>query len=120
MGKSERRLLQGGAKGADDGNVHDGSQVEVTRHQRAGRVRDGVQVLEWFFLRAGGALAPFDNLLKMTDLFPAEMPHSYSFTYNVKSLNAGWLAGPATVKAGPAGERDTGQQESKASLKAGR
>lgn len=73
-----------------------------------------------FFLRVGGALAPFDNLLKMTDIFPAEMPRSYSFTYYAKSLNAGWLAGPATVKAGLAGERDTGQQESKASLKAGR
>lgn len=36
----------------------------------------------------GGALAPFDGLTKMTDLFPAEMPHSYSFTYEAKTPNA--------------------------------
>lgn len=53
MGKSERWLLQGGAKGANDGKVHDGSQVEVPSHRRRGRVRDGVQVLEWFFSQGG-------------------------------------------------------------------
>lgn len=71
-------------------------------------VRDGAQGSDWFFVQAGGTLAPSDSPVKMPDALPAEMPRSLSLTSGAKNPKTGWLSGPTLAKVGPAVERKTG------------